>query len=101
MISSLMIVYGVHEISKCEICDVQPNSHIYNIYIYIDIDVTPFCHSPRLLRDRSLPNSSTAWIDDALRQGAKKGRWPTAVPDMLGEPWVLSGIGEDGVEKDA
>lgn len=49
------------------------------------VSTTWSCH-PRL-RDRSLPSSSTAWIDDALRQGAKQGRWPTAVPDLLGEPW--------------
>ena len=45
--------------------------------------------------DRSLPNSSTAWIDDALRQGAKKGRWPTAVPDMLGD-WKMLDLAEVG-----
>lgn len=56
--------------------------------------------------DRSLPASSTAWIDDALRQGAKKGRWPTSVPDMLGDWKMLdlaevgNGVWDDGFGKD-
>ncbi|CAK9070642.1 unnamed protein product, partial [Durusdinium trenchii] len=45
--------------------------------------------------DRSRPNSATAWIDDALRQGAKKGRWPTAVPDLLGD-WKMLELAEVG-----
>jgi len=40
--------------------------------------------------NRSLPASATAWIDASLRQGAKQGRWPTAVPDLMGDGKMLS-----------
>jgi len=35
--------------------------------------------------DTSMPKEQTSWVDEALKQGARQGRFPTSVPRRL--PW--------------
>lgn len=40
-----------------------------------------------------LPTAKTSWVDEALKQGAAQGRFPTTVPQRL--PWEAKKLGEE------